>query len=270
MSFVSEAYKAYKEKSYKLRFYTFGDFYLMHQDGKIDDKAWGRDKTLQLIQYFICIRHHHGLHKEMIIDRLWELNLDQGDRDFKVALHGVQKVLEPSRKRGVDPQYVIRQGLTYHINTDQIWIDADAMEYLIELGHQSLGEDKELSIELFTEAIKLYRGAFLPNRMYEDWSTSERERLQIIALNAIMTLSDLLLTSTPRESIRLAQSVLQIDSTWEEAYRVQMQAYLNLGNRPLAIKTYKQCEALLSEEFGIKPLPETLNLYQSILNYGNE
>ena len=266
---ISKAYQAYKTKVYPLRFYTLGDFALEQNGSRIENKSWGRDKTLQLIQYFICVRHHHGLHKEMLIDRLWDMGLEEGDRDFKVALHGVQKVLEPERKRGVDPQFVVRQGLTYQMMTDQIWIDADAMEYLIELGHQAIEEDKSLATELFVEAVKLYKGSFLPNRMYEDWSTSERERLQIIALNAFMKLAELQIEKLPRESIRLSQSVIQIDNTWEEAYRIQMQAYLALGNRPQAIKTYKQCELLLEQEFGISPLPETTKLYNTILNYGN-
>jgi DNA-binding SARP family transcriptional activator len=33
----------------------------------------------------------------------------------------------------------------------------------------------------------------------------------------------------------------------------------------MAIKTYKICEKVLLEELGIKPLPETRNLYSSIM-----
>ncbi|PSR11222.1 MAG: transcriptional regulator, partial [Bacteroidetes bacterium] len=75
-----------------------------------------------------------------------------------------------------------------------------------------------------------------------------------------------LLASNPLESIRLAQQALLIDHTWEDAYRIQMKAYLQKGNRPMAIKTFQTCEQVLDEEFGILPLPETRNLWKAIMS----
>jgi DNA-binding SARP family transcriptional activator len=43
-----------------------------------------------------------------------------------------------------------------------------------------------------------------------------------------------------------------------------MEAWLRKGNRPMAIKTYQQCEKVLMEEMGIGPLPETKLLYKKI------
>ena len=42
-----------------------------------------------------------------------------------------------------------------------------------------------------------------------------------------------------------------IDPIWEDAYRIQMKAYINQGNRPLAIRTYRQCVKVLEQELGI-------------------
>ncbi len=39
-----------------LRFYTLGQFCLWRDNEKIASKTWGRDKTLQLIQYLISNR----------------------------------------------------------------------------------------------------------------------------------------------------------------------------------------------------------------------
>ena len=118
--------------------------------------------------------------------------------------------------------------------------------------------------EAYREAIDLHHGIYLPNRLYEDWSSEERERLQVLTLGAIITLAELELTQNPMESVRLASQAIQIDAAWEDAYRVQMQAYLNKGNRPMAIKTYRNCVKVLEEEFGIEPLPETQRLFREI------
>ncbi len=242
-----------------------GGFQVWRKGDLIGAKDWGRDKTLQLFQFLITSRHRRGLHKEQIIDRLWEeVDGKAGDQYFKVALHGINKVLEPERKSRTEAKYILRQGLTYQLNLTDIWIDAEAMENFIEIGNLNHIEHPKVAIQAYREAINLHHGTFLPERLYEDWSSAERERIQVLVLGAIITLAELLIPKNPVESIRLAQKALQIDATWEDAYRIQMEAYFRKGNRPMAIKTYQQCVAVLEEEFGVEPLPETKMLLDKI------
>ncbi len=246
-----------------LRVQTLGNFQLWRDDQAIGSKEWGRDVSQQLFQFLVTNRHRHALHKEQIIDRIW-VDGKTGQQNFKVAHHGVTKVLEPDRKSRTESQYIIRQGLTYQLRFDNIWIDVEALDQFVALGNQALLHDPGLAQQAYREAINLYQGVYLPNRLYEDWSSEERERIQLIALGAIISLSELLVKDNPMESIRLTQQALQIDSTWEDAYRIQMEAYFAKGNRPMAIKTYQQCQKVLDQEFGIEPLPETQQLYRKI------
>ncbi|MEZ4616654.1 MAG: bacterial transcriptional activator domain-containing protein [Caldilineaceae bacterium] len=148
------------------------------------------------------------------------------------------------------------------------------MEQLITAANQIMhnGEgtprDHELAfaIACYDTAIKLYHGDYLPERRYEDWTSAERERLQLLALNTMTTLANLLLPSSPLESLRLAQRVLAVDPVWEDAYRVLMRAFVTQHNRPMALRSYERCVAVLDEEFGVEPLPETTELYERILH----
>ena len=246
-----------------IRIQTLGGFCLWRNQEKIDAKEWGRDKTVQLLQYLISYRKRNSLHKEKIMDHLWE---DWNDRDFKVALHGINKVLEPNRLSRIDPIYITRQGVSYQIDLEKIWIDVEALEKYIVLGNKALEVDNLISQKAYQNAIDIYKGSFLPNRIYEDWTSEEREKTQLLILGAYMTLAEILILKKPIESIRLAQNALAIDATWEEAYRIQMQGYIAKGNRPQAIKTYKKCEVILEKEYGISPLPETKKLLQEIEN----
>jgi DNA-binding SARP family transcriptional activator len=240
---------------------TMGNFQVWRNGVKVSSKEWGRDKTVQLFQFLITARHRNSLHKEQIVDRLWEDNDGKSaDQNFKVAMHGINKVLEPNRPSRTEPKFILRQGITYQLKLEEIWIDTEAVEKFIAIGNQAIDGAPEIAIKAYQEAIKLYEGIYLPNRLYEDWSSEERERLQILSLGAMITISELLVEKNPMESIRFAQKALLIDHAWEDAYRVQMLAYLQKGNRPMAIKTYKQCEKVLEEEFGIEPLPETQQL----------
>ena len=83
-------------------------------------------------------------------------------------------------------------------------------------------------------------------------------------MGSYITLAEILVEENPIESIRLAQKAIAIDATWENAYRIQMKAYIATGNRPQAIKTYMKCEVVLEEEYAISPLPETKKLLQEI------
>ena len=254
------ALEAFQENA-AIRIYTLGNFVLYRNQEKIDNKEWGRDKTIQLLQYLISYRQRNALHKEKIMDHLWE---DWNDRDFKVAMHGINKVLEPNRPSRSEAIYITRQGVSYQLDLNKVWIDVEVLEKYIIIGNYALGKDISLAKKAYQKAIDLHKGSYLPNRIYEDWTSEEREKSQLLILGAYITLAEILLKENPIESIRLTQKALAIDNTWEDAYRIQMQAYLEKGNRPQAIKTYMKCEVILEEEYGISPLPETKKLLKQI------
>ncbi|MGD1994581.1 MAG: BTAD domain-containing putative transcriptional regulator [Anaerolineae bacterium] len=247
-----------------LRIQTLGGFRVWRDGVEIEPGAWRREKALHLFQFLVTARGKY-LHKEQIIDRLWpELDGETGDRDFRVALNAVNKAIEPERRPRAEPRFIRRYGLTYGLNVEEIEVDADDFEDQVTAGNRALPNEAETAIAHYQSALALYGGSYLPERRYEDWISAERERLQLLVLTTMATLAELMLERSPPESIRLAQLVLTIDPVWESAYRVQMRAYIAQGNRPLALRTYRQCRRVLEEEFGVDPLPETKALYRRI------
>ena len=69
----------------------------------------------------------------------------------------------------------------------------EALEQFISLGNLSLTDHPAIAEKAYREAIALHQGVYLPNRLYEDWSSEERERIQVLTLGAIITLSELVL-----------------------------------------------------------------------------
>jgi DNA-binding SARP family transcriptional activator len=254
------------ETTPSLRIRTLGGFHLWRNGVEIEPAAWGREKALHLFQFLVTVRRHPSpLHKEQIIDRLWPaLDAEEGDRDFKVALNTIYKVLEPERQPRAESRFIQRQGLVYSLNLAETWVDADSFEALVAAGNQLLPGHASAAIQYYQQALTIYTGDYLPERRYEDWSSAERERLQLLALGVMTTLANLLVEQSPLESIRLTQHVLTVDPVWEEAYRVQMRAYLAQGNRPLALRTYQQCVRMLDQELGVEPLPETRQMIEQI------
>ena len=257
----------------ELHVQTLGGFRVWRNGEEISTTAWGREKAIHLFQFFITMRRQY-VHKEQIMDRLWpDLDLDKGDRDFKVALNSINKALEPEREPRSEPRFVKRYGLAYGVDFEHLWLDTEIMERLIATAnHYTLATPPDLAraCACYDAAVKLYHGDYLPERRYEDWTSAERERLQLLALNAMTVLGELLIKEAPLESLRLTQRVLAVDPVWEDAYRIQMRAFVAQRNRPLALRSYERCVTVLAEEFGVDPLPETKTLYEQILrNKGN-
>lgn len=245
---------------------TLGGFRLFRDGVEVPAGAWSREKALHLFQLLVTLRRQSTrFHKEQIIDLLWpEADADRGDRDFKVALNALHKAIEPERKPRAEPYFLRRHELAYGLQFEAIEIDADAFEQAIAAGNLALATDEECAITQFHAALELYQGDYLPERRYEDWSSGERERLQVLALNGMTVLAHLLLTRVPQESIRLTERVLSIDPIWEDAYRIQMRAYLAQGNRPMALRVYQRCVETLDRELGIPPLRQTTEIYATI------
>ena len=252
----------------ELQVQTMGGFRVWRAGLEVPASAWSRERALHLFQFLITVRRSAArVHKERIIDLLWpEFDAARGDRDFKVALNAVHKALEPERRPRAQPKFIRRQELTYGLNTAVIDIDTDRFESAIRAGNQNLESDVDAAIRHYRAALALYQGDYLPARRYEDWSSAERERLQVLALNVMTTLAGLLVKRTPIESIRLTERVLAVDPIWEDAYRIQMRAYHAQGNRPMALRVYQRCIRTLAEELAIEPLPETSQLHARIRN----
>lgn len=246
----------------RLRVQTLGDFRAWVAGAPVRD--FGRGTSLALFQFLITTRRQ-ALQKEQIVERLWpELDPAAGDRDFRVALNALENALEPTRALRVPSSYVRRQGQTYSLDMEGVWVDAEEFERLLAAANAALPRAQDAAVEMYRQAVGLYRGDFLPERMYDDWSSAERERLQTLALGAMTRLADLSVGLDALESIRLAQRVLAIEPAWEDAYRVEMRAHLALGNRAMAVKTYQRCARILREEFDLEPLPETRALVDAV------
>ena len=247
-----------------LRVQTLGGFRVWRDGVEIVPAAWKREKAVHLFQFLVTVRGRY-LHKEQIVDRMWpELDWETSNRDFRVALNAAYKALEPERKPRAQSRFILRRDLAYGLDMDQTLVDADDFELLVRSGNSALPDDAEAAIERFRAAVDLYTGDYLPERRYEDWASTEQERLQVLALGTMTTLAGLLAETSPLESVRLTQRVLAVDPVWEDAYRAQMRAYQAQGNRPLALRTYRQCVQVLDREFGVEPLPETRQLYKEI------
>lgn len=247
---------------------TLGRFVVWQDNERLPDNVWGRQKAKQLFQYLITYQRRFTI-KERIVDDLWpNLDAKRSDRDFKVALNALNSALQPDRPPRSLSIYIARQGTSYGLNADApIGLDINNFEAGLTTASQAEGEDRAQAIAYYQAALKLYQGEYLPDTIYEDWSSAERERLTALYLSGATRLARLLLAEGATvEMVLWCQRVVAIDPCWEEAYRLLMRGHMTNGNRPLALRVYKQCRAALAEDLGIEPMAETIRLYEQVVS----
>ncbi len=248
---------------YTLRVHTLGRFKVFLGNREVTD--WQRGKAKELFEYIIT---HHGMFisKQQIMDALWsEQDEKTADRDFKVALNALHSALEPGRKARMKPFFIKRSGNSYGLNSDSGYkLDTIEFEQCVLIG---LEEKDQVQAKAFLEkGLKLYKGEYMPQRLYEEWCNHERERLQLIFLRGAEKLAQLSISmNSINSAIHWCDVILKKDKTWEEAYRLLMYCYYLKNNRPQSIKWYQKCCAVLHEELAVEPLPSTKDMYEMII-----
>lgn len=253
--------------AYRLHIRTMGAFGVWRGEVEIRDRDWRSIKARQLLQ-LLLVERGRMLPRERIMDMLWPgLEVESAANNLRVTFSRLIKAIEPQRPDGAPTYYILQQGDTYGFNSDSDHTyDAAEFTAAVEAGRRALyRQQPEEAMHAFRTALSLYGGTFLPDCLYEDWSVVERERLGLLFTEASLHLGKLLIADgRAHEAIGLAWRVLEYDKAQEEAYQLLMRAYSGLGERTTALRLYARCVAVLADELGVEPLPETVEFYEMI------
>ena len=251
---------------YQLRGQLLGPFRLWRGREEVSKQAWPRQKAQQIL-LLLCTQRHTMLHREQICERLWpKLPPKNAQRDFKVAYNALVKVLEPERRRNAPSAFIVRDGPRYGLRPEaDVWLDTAVFENLIAKGNTLFPQKPEEALPLYRQALALYQGDYLQEYPYAEWCSEERERLLTLYLSTAERLATAVLAQESwLEVIDLTQAILARDDCWENAYRLKMQAYAQLGNRTQVMRVYQRCVQCLQKELGVSPSPDTIKLYDSL------
>lgn len=241
---------------YSVFIHSLGAFEVWRGENRIRSNEWQRDKAKKLFQLLLIFRDE-WLQRDQIIDKLWpDLPQDVAIRDFKVALNALTKALEPNRPKGANPFFIIRNDTLYSINPHaKVWWDADLFEILAE----------RADIDSLEEAFSMYKGEFLTDNLYDEWTIMKREELKKTIIQVIDKLSALYLQAGEFDKvIRICELSLKIDTTWEPAYRNLMNAYASKENQAQISLVYQRMKNALKEELGVKPSDASEQLFMSL------
>lgn len=223
------------------------------------------------IAIFKCllVRRGRPISQDMLMGWLWPNSSPKKARwSLNSAVYSLRRSLDEASSEAITPYVVILERGQYRL-TKRLRISSDVEEF--DAGYERgrflerAGKIEEAASE-YEGAVALYRGDYLAEDLYEDWTMIERERLTSACVDILSRLSTYhAQAGNLQESIANRYMLLEKDPCHEESYRSLMTCYARLGLRGRALRQYELCGRRLDLLYGIQPAPETTELYERLL-----
>jgi ATP/maltotriose-dependent transcriptional regulator MalT/DNA-binding SARP family transcriptional activator len=226
-------------------------------DGKpVIDSWWVQQRTVRDF-FFYLLSHLKRFRKEDIASIFWpDSSPSKVKRQFKNTIYRLRRSLGQDVILFDDEMYWFNQDLDYEFDVEKI-------KGKITQAKQATSTEAQISA--YSQVVDMYTGNFLPE-MDSNWALTIRESLLLEYINALKNLGKLTLEKNDYElSLSYSRRMLNEDPLLEEGHRLAMRAHAGMGNQAGIVRQYEECCQTLMSVLGISPSPQTLNLYQELM-----
>jgi predicted ATPase/DNA-binding SARP family transcriptional activator len=166
--------------------------------GVLARDRWPYAKPRELLAYLTC--HPEGRTREQIGLALWpELSTSQVKNNLHVTLHHLRRALGHAR-------FVVFAGARYRLSSD-VGVETDIEQFDVAQRKKD-----------WPTIVSLWRGEFCESEGFGSWAETERDRLRVAYLDAIMAAADAAeRAGDADEAVAYFQRALHEDAEWEEA-----------------------------------------------------
>ena len=217
------------------------------------------DKVRALLAY-LAVEADRPHRRDALAGLLWP---DWPDRSARTNLRNALANLRGAiDDRIALPPFLLitHETIQFNLESDH-WLDVAAFSNSAETGE----------LPALEEAAALYHGDFLAGFQlkdsvaFEDWHLLTRERLQRQASAVLRRLADVFRQEGEYDrACEFAWRQVELEPWHEEGHQQLMRLLALSGQRSTALAQYETCCRLLTQELGIKPSPETTQLYEQI------
>lgn len=237
-----------------------GSFTMTIQDLPVKVPA---SRGLSLLKYLL-LHHKQDTPRDVLMDIFWpNSGVEAARNNLNVAMHNLRQALHSATDKAV----ICFEDGAYGLATNlEIWLDVEEFEHCVKEGRQFEARNQlAAAVTEYEIAVNLYRGDFLSDNPYENWTILDRERLRVSYLDTLDHLSQIYFNQESYTAcINICDLILARDICREDVHCRMMQCYSRLGQAPLALRQYQVCVNALQSELDVTPAPSTINLYQKI------
>ncbi len=223
--------------------------------------------TVRNLLAYILLNPHRSYPRDVLAGLTWgDRPAEQARNCLNTAIWRLRGILEPE---GVPRGTYLTSGaegeIGFNWDSDH-WLDLEIFE---DSARQAAAFPSdalpESQAHLLEESLQLYQAELLEG-VYSDWAVRERERLRNLYLDCLSRLINYYKSRDDYEpAILFGQHILRLDPLREDINRELMRLLWLNGQRAQAVQQYETCRAVLENELGILPMPETRQLYEMIL-----
>ena len=154
--------------------------------------------------------------------------------------------------------------------TDECWVDTEEFEELYTEGRKLEKIDPAAAIASFRGSLELYRGDFLVEEPYLDWTIELREYYREMFIDGTLRLAELLASYADDlgEAIRICRQGLRKDPYREDLYHALIGYLIDAGRYTEAATQYTAYAKMMHDEFGLDPSREARALLERIHSGG--
>ena len=241
-----------------------GRFSIELHEKSIDDSSNRMKKVWLLLAYLIYARNQRvtqeGL-QALLNGNNSSDALDANGR-LKAMLYRARALLN-QMDESCGHDLIIRKNGTYAWNTEvPIRLDVDVFESLCK--EAAKAEDKEICLQIYLEAIDLYKGDFLAKLSTESWvipiSVYYHEMYLRVVGETLLLLEE---AGRWNDGIEICEKALKIEPYSEELYQHLMRCRISAGDRAGAQMAYEEMSEILFSNFGVMPSEESRQLYRT-------
>jgi two-component SAPR family response regulator len=233
---------------------------------------WRSGKAKSLLKYLLA---HHGrpVPRDALMEALWPgCEPVLANNNLKAAIRVLRETLSAAHDEDREFAWVVFEDGNYMVNPGaDLWSDTSEFEDHWARGWwlERDGRMEDAVVE-YEAAEALYRGDYLEDDPYEEWTLLRREALKDTYLTILGKLGDYCMwTGDLENAIGYCQKIIAGDCCREDAYRRLMICHSRLGHRNRALAWYAICEKTVRAELDLPPDSQTKAMWQRLLNEGS-
>ena len=226
---------------------------------------WRNGKAPTILKYLLAHRDRR-VSRDHLMEWLWPKSTPKKARSsLNVAMCTLRKLLS-NCSAGLQNCILLEQGYYRLCSSVRVEKDVDEFDLRYEQGRRVEKTNRMEGAVEYERAVELYRGDYLLEHLYDDWTMVERERHSNAYLDMLERLAVYYKeTEQLRESIRNCYRILEKDRSHENAHLLLTECYALIGSYGRALHQYRLFKGVLKRNHGTEPSVEMDKRFEKVL-----
>jgi DNA-binding SARP family transcriptional activator len=225
----------------------------------------GRQGRIALV--YLAVNRHRSIHRHELLGAIWP---DEAPAQTDSSLDAILSKLRGTFKSAGFP--TADAGVTVSSKTIALrlptnaWIDLEAAANALDEAEGAFRRgDTATAWSMANVAVVISRRPFLAD-VEAPWIEAQRAALRALQMRALQSLVNVSAhNGEPLLALQHAREMVALEPFRETAYQLLMKMHAAAGDRAEALRVFAKCRALLRDELGVSPSPQTEAVYLDIL-----